>query len=178
MADDLYRQPRKGKSSKWWKWAPVIILASFFVYRSTRSTLRLHSDPPPLFYDYSTKWTAAERVYHRRLADAYWQVAIRRIQSHYSPNRPLPPAPPPQFRISSVTGSQDSDVATTRIHYWHRLRIVWNHSVSWNVSYGWNTAWVQTTANSFPQYIPQWVSSIFQNVIVFFDGIIQRIPFS
>ena len=175
MADELYSEPRKQERSGWWKWALAIILVSLFVYRSTRTAQRLQAAPPPSFYDYSKTWTPTERLDQRRVADAYWRVAVRRIQVYYSADEPLPSNPPPQFRISESARSLDSDVAASRVYYWHRLREVWHQPDAWTISYGWNTDWVESTASSIPQYIPQWVSNIFQGIIVFFDGITQRI---
>ena len=171
----MFHEPRKHKSSGWWIWAPAIILGSLFVYRSTRPVMRLRSDPPASFYDHSSTWNQVERQHARRVASAYWQVAARRIQASYSPNRPLPSDPPPQFLIAGPASSLDSDVAASRVHYWYRLREVWNQRDAWNVSYGWNTNWVESTVSSFPQYIPQWLSNIFQGLIIFFNGIAQRI---
>lgn len=175
MSDDLYREPDENKNSGWWKWALAIILASLFIYRSTRPTHRLHAEPPKAFYDYSKTWTQSERLYRVRVADAYWHVAVHRIQQHYSASRSLPSDPPPQFRIIEPTNRLDSDLATSRVHYWHRLRKVWNRPASWDISYGWNTDWVEISVSSIPQYIPQWVANMFQGAIVFFDGIAQKI---
>lgn len=168
--DELFPNPRKHKGSRRWIWALAIILASLFVYRSTRPFMQLRSAPPPSFYDYSRSWTRVEREQARRLADAYWQVAVRRIQETYSPQEPLPADPPPQFRISA-----DSGLAASRIHYWNRLRQVWDQPEAWNVSYGWSTGWVGRAVNSLPQYAPQWASEIFQDIVIFFNDVAQRI---
>lgn len=178
MADDLYREPNQKKNSGWWKWTLAIIVVSLFVYRSTRPTLRLHTEAPSSFYDYSKTWTQAEQLYHRRLADAYWSVAVRQIQTRYPADRPLPSDPPPQFRINRPKSSLDSDLAANRVHYWYRLREVWNQPASWSISCGWNTDWVGSTVSSIPQYFPRWFSSIFQGIIVFFNGIAQSISVS
>lgn len=169
--DELFHEPRNPKGSGWWKWALAIILGALFVYRSTRPVVRLRSTPPPSFYDYSRTWTQVERQQHRHLADAYWQVAVRRIQGHYSADAPLPSEPPPQFRL----GSSDSDVAASRVHYWFRLREVWSQPNAWSVSYGWNTDWVERAVSSIRQYIPQWLLDIFQSIVIFFDGLAQKI---
>lgn len=171
----LYCETGKRRGSGWWKWAPAIILGSLFVYRSTRPAMRLRSEPPPSFYDYSRAWSQAKLQHEKRLADAYWQVAVRRIQRQYSPNRPLPLDPPPQFQIGGSANSLNSGVVAGRVHYWFRLRKVWSQRDAWSVSYRWNTNWVESVVSSFPQYIPQWVSNIFQGLIILFNGIGQRI---
>lgn len=176
LEDELFPEPRKRKGSGWWKWALATILGLLFVYRSTRPVMRLRADPPPSFYDYSRSLNKEERQHQRRLAEAYWNVAVHRIQAHYSPNRPLPENPPPQFRIGQAEKSMEADVATSRVHYWFGLREVWSERDAWNASYGWNTDWVENAINSTPQYMPQWVSNLFQGLINFFSDLAQKIP--
>ena len=69
----------------------------------------------------------------------------------------------------------DTDADPGRAHYWYRLREAWDQRDAWNVSYGWNTSWVEDMVSSLPQYAPQWISNIFRRIIIFFDGIVQRI---
>jgi hypothetical protein len=175
MADEIFSEPSKPRTPGRWIWLFASILGLLFVYRSTRPVMRLRRDPPPSFYDYSTPWNQAERQNKRRLAEAYWQVAVRRIQVYYSADRPLPSAPPPQFRIGGLAGNLGADTAANRVHYWYRLREVWNQDDAWNVSYGWNINWVETETSSLPQYIPQWLSYVFQGIVTFFDSLAQRI---
>lgn len=178
MADALYGEHPKPKAAGWWKWALAILLALLFVYRSARPVAQLHTDPPPSFYDYSKTWTPAERIYHHRLADAYWRIAVRRIQPYYSADRPLPSDPPPQFQISGASTSTMDDPAASRIHYWYRLREVWNQPDTWMVSYTWNTNWVERAVRSLPQDVPHSVRNSFQGIINFFNGITQSISAS
>jgi hypothetical protein len=111
----------------------------------------------------------------RRLALAYWNVAVQRIQAHYSPYRPLPTEPPPQFQISDAAETLEAGVNAARVHYWYRLRDVWNERDAWVLSYGWNTGWVESALNSFPQYLPKSVTAVFQMLIDLFNDIAQKI---
>ncbi len=172
---ELFHEPRKRKDSGWWKWALAIILGALFVYRSTRPVMRLRSDPPLSFCGYGNTRSQIERKNEQRLAYAYWQVAVRHIQNYYSPDRPLPPDPPPQFRIGGLAHSSDSDATASRNHYWYRLREEWNRRNVWNVSYGWNTNWVESDVSSLPQYIPHSLSNIFQGIVFFFEGLAAKI---
>ncbi|HUZ46375.1 MAG TPA: hypothetical protein VMW54_07025 [Terriglobia bacterium] len=178
LEEELFPEPRKDKGSGWWKWALAMVLGSLFVYRSTRPVMRLSADPPPSFYDYNRTWDQQERQHEKRVAQAYWHVAVQRIQTDYSPSSPLPEDPPPQFKIAEAARSLEADMVASRIHYWYRLRDVWSQRDAWDVSYGWNTDWLDSTLNSLPQYIPQWVANIFQVFINLFNDIAQRIPFS
>ena len=171
IEDETFPEPRKDSASGWWKWALAIILVLLFVYRSTRPVMRLSADPPPSFYDYSRAWNKEKRQHEKRLAQAYWQVAVQRIQTYYSPSSPLPEDPPPQFRIGEAAETLEADMAASRVHYWYRLRDVWRQSDSWVVSYGWNTDWVESTLDSLPYEIPRWVGNIFHSLETFFDNL-------
>lgn len=175
---EFHQKPNKRKKGGWGKWALVIILALLFVYRSARPVMRLRAEPPPSFYDYSLTWSKEQRQRERHLAQAYWQVAVQRIQTYYSPEKPLPAAPPPQFRIGKASNGLAKDVVASRVHYWYRLRQVWNQRDAWVVSYKWNTSWIENSMNSLQQNAPQWVSNGFQAVVNWVNVIAQRISSS
>lgn len=175
LEDELFPPDPKPKHSGWWVWAILLALCGFFVYRSTRPTIRLSADPPPSFFDYNQNWTPKERQEQSRLAEAYWRVAVRQIQGQYSPSSSLPADPPPQFRISDAAQSLESDMSAARILYWHRLRDAWNRHNSWVISYGWNTDWVDSTLNTLPQDLPRGVENIFQGLVDFFHDVAQTI---
>jgi hypothetical protein len=165
------------KRSGHWKWALVLALAGLFVYRSTRPVMRLSAAPPPAFYSYNRTLDRQEMQRERQLALAYWTVAVRRIQRYYSPERPLPQDPPPQFQISDAASSLGADLAAGRVQYWDRLRKVWEEGDAWVVSYGWNTGWVGTALNSLPRYLPRPVAGVAQSFVDFFNSIAQKISF-
>lgn len=175
---EFLQKPRKRKNGGWGKWACAIILALLFVYRSARPVMRLRADPPPSFYDYSLTWSKKQRQHERHLAQAYWRVAVQRIQTYYSPGKPLPATPPPQFRIGEAAKGPKADIVASRIHYWYRLREVWSQRDSWSVSYKWNTAWVDNSLNSLDQDAPQWVSNGFHAAVNWVNLIAQRITSS
>lgn len=175
LEDELFPEQPQSKTAGWWKWVLALLLVGLFVYRSTRPTVRLSADPPPSFYGYNRNWTRRERRNERLVAQAYWQVAVRRIQRYYSPDSALPAGPPPQFQIAKATRNLESDVIADRVHYWFRLRQVWKEQDAWVVSYGWNTDWVGTTLNSLPRYLPKSVSKVIQSFIDLFNDIAQKI---
>lgn len=176
IEDDPLNKPRKSRNWGWGKWALVIAAAVLFVYHSVRPVMRLRADPPSSFFDHYLTWNKEERQQERRVAQAYWQVAVRRIQGRYPPKSQLPTDPPPSFRVSDETRSLKEDIIVGRIHYWHKLREVWRQSDAWNVSYRWNTGWVANSLNSMGQDTPEWVSNAVQTVVGWFNGLVQRIP--
>lgn len=137
--------------------------------------VRLSAEPPPSFYEYNRKWDRQELQRERRLARAYWNVAVLRIQQSYSQNRPLPANPPPQFKVSKVESANEPDVNVLRFHYWYRLRHVWGERDAWVVSYGWNTDWVERGLNAAPHYLPRSVTGAFQKIVDVFNDIAQEI---
>lgn len=164
LEDELFPEPSRPKRSGWWKWAIALVLCALFILRSIRPPMRLSADPPPSFFDYNKTWSPQKRREERRLAQAYWRVAVRRIQQDYSPHSPLPADPPPQFQIADAAKNLEADVIAARIHYWFRLREVWNQRDAWVVSYGWNTDWVYNTLNNLPQDIPRGVANVLQGL--------------
>ena len=178
LEDELFPPDPKPRHPGWLKWAILLTLCVLFVYRSTRPSLRLSAAPPPSFFGYNQNWTPQERRKQRHLAEAYWRVAVRRIQGKYSPESSLPADPPPQFRIADAAQNLESDVAAARIRYWQRLRDAWNQQNSWVIDYGWNTDWVGTTLNTLPQYLPRGVANVFQTVVDFFHAVAQAISSS
>lgn len=174
--DNLFYKPQKRKRPGWGMWAFVVILVLLFVYRSTRPVMRLRADPPPSFYDYNMNWNKEERQHERRLAQAYWQVAVNRIQTHYAVKRPLPPDPPPSFYISDAANSMGRDLIASRIHYWYRLREAWRQRDAWVESYRWNTDWVERSMDSIWQNAPHWMSNSIQSVIEWLNSTVPKMP--
>lgn len=177
LEDELFAAPAKPKRPGWWKWAFAIFLCALFIYRSTRPVMRLAAEPPPSFYDFNRRWDHRERQNQRRVAQAYWHIAVQRIQARYSPQKPLPAVPPPQFRISDAARALESDVIGSRVHYWTRLRAVWNEQDAWDISYGWSTDWVASSLNSLAQSVPGSVAGAFQSLANLFADISQRISY-
>lgn len=147
-----------------WKWTLAVGFCLFFIYRSTFPVLRLESNPPPEFI-----YNAPSRHFDckepgKRIAEAYWNVAVHSIQNEYPPKKSLPATPPPEFKIDSklVPSSYNMDVG--RAIYWQRLRNLWNERTTWQVSYRWNTDWVgdllDALGRSASQSMQQFVQSV------------------
>jgi hypothetical protein len=175
--DHLFQERPVRKRSGWWKWALVPFLAVLFVYRSTRPVMRLSAEPPPAFYGYNRTLDPQQRHHEQRLALAYWNVAIRRIQREYSPGKPLPADPPPEFQVADAASTLETDVMAGRVHYWYRLRAVWNQRGTWVVSYGWNSDWLERSLNALPQYLPRSVTGVVQSLVDFVNDVAREISF-
>lgn len=178
LEDELFPLDPKPRLSGWWKWAIALVFCGLFVYRSTRPTVRLSADPPPAFLEYKQSWSPQERQENRRLAEAYWRVAVRRIQGQYLPESLLPADPPPQFHLARAAQSLEYDANAARVRYWRRLRDVWMRRNAWVVSYGWNTDWVDNSLNSFLQNLPRGVANVFQGPVDLFHAVEQAVSSS
>jgi len=174
-ADHLFHERPVRKRSGSWKWALALILVMLFVYRSTRPVMRLSAEPPPTFYGYNRTPDRQQRHYERALALAYWNVAVRRIQRDYSPGKPLPADPPPEFQVADAASTLETNVMAVRVHYWYRLREVWNQRDAWVVSYGWNSDWLESSLNALPQYLPRSVTGVIQSLVDFVNDVAQEI---
>lgn len=176
--DNLFYNPRKRKRRGWGRWVFAVVVALLFVYSSVRTVRRLRSNPPRSFYDYSLNRNKEDRQHERDVAQAYWQVAVRRIQTHYAPEAQLPSDPPPAFRIVHTGRHPEKDMVAGRTRYWYRLREVWSQPESWVVSYRWDTEWVGNSLDSLDQNGPRWLSEGLQTVTGWLNSIAQRISFS
>ncbi|HVA01720.1 MAG TPA: hypothetical protein VMV34_08705 [Terriglobia bacterium] len=156
------KEPRRKPSLL--KWLLTIGFCVFFVYRSTLPVLRLQSNPPPEFIDHSPNEGHNRKQPEKRLALAYWDVAVHSIQMKYPPKKSLPATPPPEFRIDSKLTELPDNLDADRAYYWHRLRNLWNEQRTWQVSYGWNTDWFTDYLGDAEQYASQSLQQFVQGV--------------
>lgn len=161
LDDRLTPKPRG--NSAWWKWCLVVTFAFCFVYRSTEPLARLKADPPRQFLRRPSSRNGELGRDQMRLACAYWEVAVRFVQLNYSVNKPLPAAPPPEFRVGEKAVEQPEENGS-RILYWQRLREVWGNPSAWVVSEGWNTQWVGDTLNLAEEDFNRWLARQFQTI--------------
>lgn len=175
LEDELFSEPHKPRRLRWLKWVFALTVCGLFILRSTRPTRRLSDAPPPSFFDYNQTWSPQRRQEEKHLAEAYWHVAVLRIQRNYSPHRPLPAVPPSQFQIADATKNREFDATAARLHYWFRLREVWNQRDAWVVSYRWNTDWAYNTLNNLPQSPPHKTTDVIQGLSGFFHAVAQTI---
>ena len=120
----------------------TIVLAGLFIYKSTRSVMRLKDDPPPQFLVFPSNWTAPRRQSEERLARAYWKCAVLLSRGQYMFGEKLPDEPPPGFSVDSKTyPSVGESPAAARARYWRNLQEVWAHPAAWREVYEWHADW-------------------------------------
>jgi hypothetical protein len=105
-------------------------LTALFVGMAPRKTfvMQLQGDPPASFVNMNSSWDTKRRAQELQLAQAYWMVAINDLQHKYAFNAPLPPDPPPEFKIAQ---SNLKDDEPTRERYWAEMRTVWSSPDDW-----------------------------------------------
>ncbi len=109
----------------------VLSIASF------RSEFRLQSEMPKEFFD-STRVPREKRSSEEKIAQAYWDCAVKEVQWKYGYAHRLPDDPPPEFILSSADiGPVGKDEAVRR-YYWQKLRSTWNLSSAWKNQWEWS----------------------------------------
>ena len=116
----------------------VIIIAALILaaiaYGASRSEFRLRPDMPVEFFD-GSKLAPQKRASERKIAQAYWNSAVKQVQWKYGYGSRLPIDPPPDFSVSTdEIGPMAKDEAVRR-HYWEQLRAAWNLSSAWKTQY-------------------------------------------
>lgn len=162
LKDELFPEPTSRKPGIW-KWVIVVLVAFFFVIRSTRPVMRLRQDPPSEFLN-----GVSHRLQHqqaeRQLAEAYWQVAVQTIQSTYPSTKPLPALPPPEFKIGREGVELSSGSEQSRTIYWQQLRRVWDLPEVWVKSFEWNMDWLGSDFASIQKGAQEFVDKLRQEV--------------
>ena len=123
----------------------VVLFFSFLVYFSTRprDRIQLSADPPPEFLLARPEWDAKRRKAEQRLAQAYWECAVRVVQWHYYYGTELPPTAPALFRIDAqAQPGAATDTAATRDYYWQLLRKAWLQPQAWKVVHERDDEWL------------------------------------
>jgi hypothetical protein len=93
---------------------------------------------PVEFFD-GSRLAPAKRVAEEKIAQAYWNAAVKQVQWKYGYASRLPNDPPPDFSVSaSEVGPVANDEAVRR-HYWERLRAIWSLSSAWKTQYEWSS---------------------------------------
>jgi len=143
-------------------WLLLALPVGLFVYLWMRPVMRLRADPPAEFLEMPREWDAKRRASEKRLALAYWEVAVRFVQWRYPYGEALPASLPTEFNLAG-TGLARNGLAVsaaTNARYWHRLRQVWDLPQSWQQSYEWNTGWWRGALYSFQQSVLRLVNGI------------------
>jgi hypothetical protein len=141
----------------------VALVLAALAYVSCRSAFRLRSDMPIEFFD-SSHLPPAKRASEQKIAQAYWNCAVKQVQWKYGYASRLPDDAPPEFGVtSSEVGPVALDQAVRR-QYWQQLRATWYVSSAWKQEYVWSSIsfrqrlrsagewWGQLTRNMFSQW--------------------------
>ena len=136
--------------------ALIAIASTLFTFASIKETFRLNAEMPPQFLD--TGMSSTQRSTEERIAKAYWDCAMLRIQGKYVHEQHLPEEPPSEFTIALPDLGQDTPDPSSRIRYWRKLRSVWYAPESWHKTYEWDFNWVmewtETTQRWLNNHVP------------------------
>lgn len=125
-----------------------IVLAGLFIYKSTRSVMRLRNDPPADFLDVKRDWSPKRRQAEEELARAYWRCAVTLSRIKYVYGELLPDEPPPDFSVDPKTHPTvgESPLAA-RARYWRNFQKVWTQPAAWHQVYEWHSDWLFRSSN-------------------------------
>jgi hypothetical protein len=131
----------------------AVVAAGLFLAASIGSNFRVRTDMPREFVDRLNVPPMRDGAAEEKIARAYWDCVVARIQWKYSYQQNLPQDPPPEFAVSvrELSGTGD---ATTRARYWRKLRDVWYQPDIWTKQYDWDFKWINNpvaTAGSWWQ---------------------------
>ena len=112
----------------------VIALAVLTIYPSISPVVRLRATPPTGFFAESPTWNAKQRAREDELARAYWNIAVRDIETKYRFGSSLPTDPPDIFKVeeNGPSGATPRIDSAARARYWEKLREVWPRYDSWD----------------------------------------------
>ncbi len=138
----------------------VVLVLAVIAWGSIRSEFRLRPDMPIEFFD-GSGLPSAKRASERRIAEAYWDCAVKQVQWKYGYAHRLPDEPAPEFSVSATEVGPAAKDEAIRRHYWQKLRETWNVSSAWKTQYEWST-------NSFRQALRaagEWWGQLTRNVM-------------
>ena len=115
--------------------ALVLLVLVVVAYAAFQPRFHLRGEMPVEFFDPSGP-RGSKKIDQRNLAEAYWGCAVKEIQWKYGYAHRLPEDPPVEFFLSSAQVGPEGDDATMRLHYWQKLRMVWNLPSAWETDYG------------------------------------------
>jgi hypothetical protein len=135
----------------------VVVLLMIAIYLSSSPVIHLRAKPPDAFFDESPRLTAKQNIREDQLARAYWDIALRDIETKYGFGSTLPTDPPDSFQVTEKgpSGATSKVDAAARTRYWDKLRKVWPQSDSWERTSDWNLDWIRNAWNSASSKITQ-----------------------
>jgi hypothetical protein len=138
----------------------VVLVLAVIAYGAIRSEFRLRPDMPIEFFDGSGV-PPAKRASERKIAEAYWNCAVKQVQWKYGYAHRLPDEPAPEFSVSASEVGQVANDQAIRRYYWQKLGSTWNVSGAWTTQYEWSS-------NSFRQALRSagdWWGQLTRNVM-------------
>ncbi len=154
----------RSRPSRLAKWLLLLLPVAVVFAFCYRPVMRLKPEPPEGFVETGKEWDAKRQSAEARAARAYWQVAINIVQWKHAFGTELPDAPIAEFKLDERDFPRGGIEAApvTRARYWNKLRAVWPLPQTWRRTYVWNPSW-----------LTELLTSLFQDVWRFVDGILR-----
>jgi hypothetical protein len=138
-------KPQEKRKGRLFIWVMILglagVISGVLIAQSKRSWKQLSADPPAEFLAARPEWDAQRREAEQRIAQAYWDCAVKVLQWHYPYGLSLPATPPEEFQIDAKTQPEPAAVNPgSRDFYWQRLREVWPRA--WQEVHSWDLGWL------------------------------------
>jgi hypothetical protein len=128
------------------QWYDKLVICAFalglFLYASYRPQFRLREQMPQEFAATTSSSHDQKEGSEQRIAQEYWNCAVKEIQWRYTYGSQLPQDPPPEYTITSAGVQPGTGDRDARIRYWKRLRLVWTLPSAWDKTYMWTLGWL------------------------------------
>src|SRR5438093_7442337 len=118
----------------------LVLAGGIFTFESNKETFRLKPEMPREFVDFSG--ASMQRAGEERIARAYWDCAMLRIQWKFAHGQHLPEEPPREFAVALPDSVGTTLDASSRIRYWRKLQSVWYMPTVWHKTYEWDFNWI------------------------------------
>lgn len=115
--------------------ALVILVLGAAAYAAFQPRFHLRPNMPVEFFDASAP-RAHGKANEQKMAQAYWDCAVKEIQWKYGYGYRLPESPPPEFTVTRQEVGPAADDQQVRERYWQKVRMVWNLPSAWKTDYG------------------------------------------
>jgi hypothetical protein len=147
------------------QWYDKLIVCAFalglFLYASYRPQFRLREQMPPEFVADTPSSHDQKQGAEQRIAQEYWDCAVKEIQWRYTYGSLLPQDPPPEYTITTAGGDPGTGDRDTRIRYWKRLRLVWTLPSAWEKTYTWTLDWLPGWAKTPSRWLQEHAAKVF-----------------
>jgi len=119
-------------------------------YITVRPKFVLRPEIPAGFLD---QVPGAQHATETRIATAYWECVVEKLQWTYRYGDHLPTTPPPEFTVAGHGLGPKAESPSARAHYWMKAQQAWYLPNNWDKHYVFDISWMKDPG----RHIHQWI---------------------